>query len=145
MGGGIESRSRAESVILVDTHVLLWMSWGDRRLGAHARRRLEQARTAEDAAVSAVSFWEIATLVRRRRLTLPADPASWRRRQLADGLVEIPVDGEVATRAGLLADLHGDPADRLIVATALEGHTLLTADQRILDWPGALVRIDARS
>ncbi len=95
--------------------------------------------------MSAVSFWEIATLVRRRRLTLPADPASWRRRQLADGLVEIPVDGEVATRAGLLADLHGDPADRLIVATALEGHTLLTADQRILDWPGALVRIDARS
>ena len=132
-------------MILVDTHVLLWMSWGDRRLGAHTRRRLEQARTDEDAAVSAVSFLEIATLVRKGRLTLPGDPAAWRRRQLADGIAEIPVDGEVATRAGLLADLHGDPADRLIVATALEGHTLFTADQRILDWPGALARLDARN
>ncbi len=40
--------------------------------------------------------------------------------------------------AGLLTDMHGDPADRLIVATALQGHQLATADRRILDWPGPL-------
>ena len=40
--------------------------------------------------------------------------------------------------------MHGDPADRLIVATALEGHRLVTGDQRLLDWPGRLERIDAR-
>ncbi len=40
--------------------------------------------------------------------------------------------------------MHGDPADRLIVATALGGHQLLTADQRILNWPGPLSRLDAR-
>jgi PIN domain nuclease of toxin-antitoxin system len=57
--------------------------------------------------------------------------------------VEIPVDGEIGIRATGLADFHGDPADRLIVATALGGHQLVTADERILDWPGALGRLRA--
>ena len=48
------------------------------------------------------------------------------------------MDGAIAARAGLLPDLPGDPADRLIVATALEGHRLVTADRRMLDWPGQL-------
>ena len=56
----------------------------------------------------------------------------------------LPVDDVIATRAGLLTDLHGDPADRLILATALEGHQLVTADVRLLDWPGAVGRLDAR-
>lgn len=60
-------------------------------------------------------------------------------------LVEIPVDGRIAVRAGLLRDLHGDPADRIIVATALAGHRLVTADRRILEWKGSLNRHDARS
>lgn len=63
---------------------------------------------------------------------------------LDQGVVEIMVDGEIAVRAGLLPDVHGDPADRIIIATALEGHQLVTADQRILDWPGSMSRLDAR-
>ena len=73
-----------------------------------------------------------------------SDIDAWRADLLRDGLVEIPVDGAIATRAGLLRDLHGDPADRLILATALEGHQLVTADVRLLDWPGAVARLDAR-
>ena len=42
-----------------------------------------------------------------------------------------------------LQDIHGDPADRLIVATALEGHRLVTADRGILAWPGRLSRLPA--
>ena len=60
------------------------------------------------------------------------------------GLAEIPLDGDITVRAGLLPDMHGDPCDRLIVATALEGHALVTADERILTWPGQLSRLDAR-
>jgi PIN domain nuclease of toxin-antitoxin system len=60
------------------------------------------------------------------------------------GLNEIPLDGAIGIRAGQLADMHGDPADRIIVATALAGHTLVTSDRQILAWPGALERIDAR-
>ncbi len=76
-------------------------------------------------------------------LDLLVDPEAWRRDLLTQGLVEIPVSGLIGVRAGLLSGLHGDPADRLIVATALEGHELITADRRILDWPGKLNRMDA--
>ena len=81
--------------------------------------------------------------VRGGRLDLLVDPEAWRRDLLAQGLIEIPVNGLIGVRAGLLPGLHGDPADRLIVATALEGHELITADRRILDWPGKLNRMDA--
>ena len=78
------------------------------------------------------------------RLTLASDVASLRRQWLRSGLHEIPLDGEIGVRAGLLADFHGDPADRIIVATAQGGHQLMTADRRILAWTGQLERIDAR-
>ena len=83
-------------------------------------------------------------LRRKGRLDLPDDITAWRVSLLRDGLVEIPVDGAIAVRAGLLHDLHGDPADRFILATALEGHQLITADARLLDWPGDVARLDAR-
>ena len=70
--------------------------------------------------------------------------SAWRRDLLNLGLIEIPVDGGIATRAGLLTDMHGDPADRIIVATTLEGHQLVTADGKILQWPGPLSKLDAR-
>ena len=130
-------------MILLDTHVLLWYRMGDRRLGRRARRTVEHALSRRRAAVSAVSFWEVALLVSGGRIDLLVDPEAWRRTLLAQGLLEIPVNGIIAVRAGMLAGLHGDPADRLIVATALEGHQLLTADRRILDWSGQLNRLDA--
>jgi len=65
-------------------------------------------------------------------------------RLAGEGLIEIPVSGAIAVRASRLAHMHGDPADRIIVATALErGHELITADQRILDWEGTLRRLPA--
>ena len=78
------------------------------------------------------------------RIDLSRDVRAWRTRLLQDGLIEIPVDGDIAIRANELTDLHADPADRLIVATALGGHTLVTADERILSWTGRLNRVDAR-
>ena len=63
---------------------------------------------------------------------------------MAQGVVEIAVDGEIGIGAVNLTDFHADPADRLIVATALRGHLLATADERILDWTGNVSRLDAR-
>ena len=82
--------------------------------------------------------------VQRGQLDFRLDLGPWRRDLLRQGLVEIPVDGEIAARASLLPHMLGDPADRIIVATALEGHTLMTGDGPILDWPGNLSRWDAR-
>ena len=80
----------------------------------------------------------------KSRLQLPTDALTFRRDLLNSGLNEIPVGGETGVRAGLLPDMHGDPADRIIVATAMDGHQLVTADRRILRWSGPLDRIDAR-
>ena len=129
--------------MLLDTHVLLWHERGDRRLGRRARGEIERSWLEDDDAVSAISFWEVGMQIRKDRLGFYLDVDAWRRDLLRLGLVEIPVDGGIAVRAGLLQDMHGDPADRLIVATALEGHQLVTADRGILEWPGRLSRLRA--
>ena len=77
------------------------------------------------------------------RINFPEGLGLWRREQLGQGLIEIPVDGEIGIRANELPDFHADPADRLIVATALGGHQLVTADRQLLSWPGPLSRLDA--
>ncbi|MYA51554.1 MAG: type II toxin-antitoxin system VapC family toxin [Chloroflexi bacterium] len=129
--------------MLLDTHALVWLRLGDPKLGAHARREIEEAWQNDDLAVSAMSYWEAGMLTARGRIRLPVDADAWRRENLEQGVIEIPVDGAIAVRAGLLPNLHGDPADRIIIATALEGHRLVTGDRRILDWPGNLNRLDA--
>ena len=129
--------------MLLDTHVMLWLRLGDERLGAGARSAIDQAWRVDDVCVSAISFWEVALLKRRRRIKFPEDVGRWRREQLEQGVAEIPVDGAIGIRAATLTDFHADPADRLIVATALGGHQLVTADHRILSWSGHLRRLDA--
>ncbi len=131
-------------MILLDTHVLLWHERGDRRLGPRALRTFQSALQQSDVAVSAISFWEVGMRVHKGRVDLGLDLDAWRRDLLDKGVIEIMVDGGIAARAGLLPDVHGDPADRIIIATALEGHRLMTADQRILDWSGSMSRLDAR-
>ncbi len=130
-------------MLLLDTVVLLWLIRGDRRLGPTAHRAADEALVAGNAAVSAISYWEIAMLVRKGRLQIDWAVEALRRYLLDHSLNEIPVDGDIALRAGLLTDLHGDPADRIIVATALAGHRLVTADRELLDWPGQIQRLRA--
>lgn len=77
------------------------------------------------------------------RIDLADDVRTWRRRQLEQGMIEIAVDGEIGVRAASLQKFHSDPADRIIVASALSGHRLVTADSRILSWTGSLNRQSA--
>ena len=130
-------------MILLDTHALIWLLIDDPRLGRQTRQVIARAWADNETAVSAISFWEIAMLCAKGRLELLVNAETWRAGLLREGLVEITVDGSIALRAGSLRDLHGDPADRIIVSTALTGHQLVTADRRILDWPGRLRRLNA--
>ena len=111
-------------MILLDTHVLVWYEVGEDKLGRRTRSMLESGLASNSVCISSISFWEVGMQIRKGRLNLSVDPDAWRRDLLGRGLAEIPVDGRIASRAGLLADMHGDPADRIIVATALEGHLL---------------------
>lgn len=69
----------------------------------------------------------------------------WRNELLEAGIVEIPLKGTTAIRAAQLKHFHGDPADRMIVATAIENSAdLMTADEKILSWDEFDRTVDAR-
>jgi PIN domain nuclease of toxin-antitoxin system len=130
--------------VLLDTHALIWLDQDLSALGVKARQSADSALHAGGLAVSAISFWEVAMQCAKGRLSMALPTAVWRRDLLGQGLVEIPVDGEIGVMAAQL-DLHGDPVDRIIAATAvLKGATLITADEALLRWAGDLARQDAR-
>ena len=132
-------------MIVLDTHVLIWMDADDAALGPQARARIEQAWRAGEVAVSAISFWECALLAEKGRIVLPLAVERWRAGLLGAGLVEIALDGRIALAAAGLVGLHRDPVDRFIAASAsIRGATLVTADQKLLAWNSTLPRLDAR-
>jgi PIN domain nuclease of toxin-antitoxin system len=132
-------------LIVVDTHVLLWLAAGEPRLGPRARGTLDRALSDDELAVSAITFWEVAMLIAASRVDVGSGGAAWRSEMLDLGVHEIPLDGEIAVAAVELAGLHGDPADRIIAATAaIQGAVLMTADERLLTWKNPLRRHDAR-
>ena len=132
-------------MILLDTHVLIWMDADDPTLGKSSRRLIQQAWDSGKVATSAISFWECAMLQQRERLILPMPPHGWRADLLAAGLQELAIDGEVAILAAQLELPHKDPADRFITATAMvHSATLVTADERLLEWTHRLTCHDAR-
>lgn len=130
--------------MILDTHALLWMDRNDPLLGQEARRRIETDWRSGQLAVSAISFWEVAMLAERGRIALPMPIALWREDWIRAGLIEIPIDGRIALLSTQLENLHRDPADRFIMATAIDRNaTLLTADRLILEWAGTLSRMPA--
>ncbi|MYC31616.1 MAG: type II toxin-antitoxin system VapC family toxin [Chloroflexi bacterium] len=130
-------------MILPDTHSLIWFLESSPRLGSVAQRRIRESAERRQAAFSAISVWEVALLLSKDRLTLDVTALQWRQNLLDAGFIEIPVDGAIAARSVALPDFHDDPADRIIVATAQEGHQLITDDRDILNWPGPLDRFPA--
>ena len=105
---------------LLDTHVWLWWLLGSSRLPAKERVALDRLGSRGAVRLAAVSLWEAQMLHAKGRLTLDRSFDVWIREAAAAGVVEIvPLDVEVVIAlAGLPATFHGDPADRLIVATA---------------------------
>ncbi len=131
--------------LLLDTHTILWMTEQVPKLGRVARRSCDVALAAGELAVPTVVFYEIGWALKRGRIEGPAIVRDWRNRILSLGAREIGLSAEIALRAVDLEELHSDPMDRIIIATALaEDAVLLTADRAILDWPGKMRRQDAR-
>jgi PIN domain nuclease of toxin-antitoxin system len=131
-------------VILLDTHAAVWVTLDDRSLGKSTERMLKKAVRDGELAVSAITFWEIALLVARRRLRRLDSVRELREQLLKQRMVELPLTGEIAIVAGELDGLHGDPADRFIAATAIvHDATLVTADERLLRWRHPLRRQNA--
>jgi len=132
-------------VLLLDTHVLVWLDEASPRLGLEAIEHINTAFQVGKVVVSAISFWEVGMLVSKNRIRLDMDLSVWRNDFMKQGVIELPVTGKIGIKAAGLESFHGDPADRLIAATALQHSlTLLTADEKLLDCPLAVTRLDAR-
>ena len=118
-------------MIVLDTHAWLWWAGDHTKLPPRLVRRLALAPAL---GISAISCWEAAMLVERGRLTLAPDARSGISAACAvPKLQVIPVTQRIATEAGLLGSVfHGDPADRIVVATAIDQRApLVTRDERI--------------
>jgi len=122
-------------VILLDTHVLLWLVDKQQELSEGARAAL--ARNAGNLFLSSITGFEIAVKVARRGLVLPRDPGAWIRDALRlHGIQEIPVTCEIGALAAGLPAIHRDPCDRIIIATArMHDLTILTKDATIPRYP----------
>jgi PIN domain nuclease of toxin-antitoxin system len=127
--------------LILDTHVWVWAAEGlTANLGAEAIRGIEEAARVSALAVSAISVWELAMLVKRRRLTLASAVSTWIEASLRPpGARIIPVGAAIALDSTQLPDFdhHRDPADRIIIATARRHGTLVTCDESVLAWAGA--------
>lgn len=126
-------------MLVLDTHALLWWLGAADKLGAAARRALRRVTAGQPAVVSCISLFEITTTVRRGRLELALPVQDWLAEAAALPEVRFePVSPTIATRAGRIGDeLHGDPGDRLIAATALQlALPLVTADAKLRAMPG---------
>lgn len=121
--------------LLLDTHVLLWLSLSPERIKASVRDRIEDPST--EVYVSVASLWEIVIKEATGKLRLP-DVAEtfWRRQTGESGIAALPIGAEHVLGVAALPDIHRDPFDRMLVAQArVEGLTLVTADARVIAYP----------
>ncbi len=122
-------------MILLDTHVLVWLASDPGQLSKAAVRAIEKQPKA--LCISVVSAWEIALLVKRGRLELPLPPGEFITRAIRHhGLEELPLERRVVERAVALPDIHSDPFDRILAAECLErGGTLISRDTILPRYP----------
>jgi len=124
-------------MILLDTHVWWWSLTEPENLSKKAIALIKQAKT-DERFISSVSIWEFAMMVAKKRIELKISPAKWLTRAIDEtGIMVIELSPDIATDScSLPGEFHKDPADRIIVATArVYNLTLLTKDQKILDYP----------
>jgi len=124
--------------LILDTHVWIWLLNGEERLQrSKALPWIERAALRSQVKVSVISVWEVGMLQAKARITLPSHTLEWVRKALSSpGISLAPLTEEIAIESTQLpGEFHGDPADRILVATArLLGGTLLTSDRKILDY-----------
>jgi len=119
-------------VILLDTHVLVWLSLEPDKLSKKARQAIRAERVSGGIAVSSITLWELAWLAENNRIQVSGTVESFVRDCVSKVVVQ-PITPEIAARAVRFpATYPKDPQDRLIGSTAIvQGFALITADERI--------------
>jgi PIN domain nuclease of toxin-antitoxin system len=122
-------------MVLLDTHAFIWLVSDQSKLSTPARELLSKPN--QQVGISIVTTWEIALLYKRGRLELPVAPADYIEAALAHhNLEEFPLNRDLILRAVSLPDLHNDPFDRILVATAQTFQLrLLSKDRQLAQYP----------
>lgn len=123
--------------LLLDTHVWIWLMQGNDCLCLDFRKAIDRCQAFEGILISAISIWEIGMLVNKKKLTLGMETLDWINQTLRlPGIVLVPISPRIAIQSTTLpGEVHGDPADRILIATAHEENAVLaTCDKKILDY-----------
>lgn len=130
------NRIDSKSLIVLDTHAWIWLINGDEQLRlSEALPLIERAAQFSNVKVSAISVWEVSMLEAKGRISFSMECLDWVKQALAaPGISLVPLTPEIAVLSSRLpGEFHGDPADRIIVATALKlSASLVTKDRKIL-------------
>jgi PIN domain nuclease of toxin-antitoxin system len=120
-------------MLILDTHALYW--WINCTPDKLGQRQIDAIETAESLAVSAMTCWEMAWLVKHGRIVLRLSVSGWLDQVEANGVAIIPVSRAIAECAVSLPEHHKDPVDRIIIATTIEHQAqLLSVDARFSDY-----------
>jgi PIN domain nuclease of toxin-antitoxin system len=125
-------------MIVLDTHAWVWFLSNPELLSKKAKRYVDAAVKEKAIMISSISVWEVALLVARKRLILTLELSDWiAKSEMLPFFKFIPVDNSVAIKSvNLPQPLHTDPADRIIIATAISlGAPIVTKDEKILNYP----------
>ena len=137
--------SAGPAPLLLDTHYWIWLQLGAaEHFTARMLKSIDKAAAAGNLVVSVISVWELGMLEARGRIRLKSPCEEWVREALATpGLVLAPLTPEIALDSSRLPPpFHGDPAGRILVATARRmGARLLTRDQKLIEY-GRMRHVD---
>jgi len=125
--------------LLLDTHIWIWSDVEAHKLSSEVAREL--ASPENERYLSAVSVWEAILLLEKKRTRLNGDFGGWfKKSKLELGLIEVPLNWEIAHEIRYTIIGYRDPGDRFLVATAkVYNFTLVTADERLMEIPGLKV------
>jgi PIN domain nuclease of toxin-antitoxin system len=125
-------------MIVLDTHAWIWFISNPENLSKKASKAVTEAVKEKSVLISSISAWEVALLVTKKRLTLSLDVTDWIAKSESLPFIQfIAVSNAIAIRSvNLPQPLHTDPADRIIIATALfAGAPLVTKDKKLINYP----------
>ena len=124
-------------MILLDTHAWVWFVSNPELLSKTAKNAVDSAMEQKEIFISSISAWEVALLVAKKRLYLTLEVTDWiAKSERLPFLQFLPVDNYVAVKSvNLPQPLHSDPADRIIIATAITiGAPVVTKDEKVLNY-----------
>jgi len=128
-------------MIILDTHIWIWLINGDEKVGKPSILNLiKKSVKNSNIFIPAICLWEVVMIASKKRISLNEDTLGWiKKASSAPGISVYPLTAEIAYESTKLpGSFHGDPADRIIVATArVTNGTLITFDKQILNYSKA--------